>query len=144
MLRFDQDKMVRLVSELRKNAIRLKALSELPKEVFFSDPDKIGSTKYYFIVAIECCIDICNHIISRNGLRVPDDYADTFTVMVESDILDQEFADELMSMARFRNRLVHLYWEVDNHQLHTILKTRLDDFRRFLKFISASLGLNTK
>lgn len=142
MLRFDQDKMVKLVSELRKSVGRLKALSKIPKAVFLSDPDKIGSTKYHFIVAIECCIDICNHLISRNSFRVPEDYADTFTVMVESGMIDQQYADDLKAMARFRNRLVHLYWEVDNDQLHIILKTRLDDFKIFLDAVSTSLGWN--
>jgi len=38
-----------------------------------NDPDKIGSAKYHFIVAIESAIDMCNHVISRNGYRVPED-----------------------------------------------------------------------
>ena len=142
MLLFDQNKIVRLVSELRKSVNRLKELSKNPHDKFISDPDKVGSTKYHFIVAIECCIDISNHIISRNGYRVPEDYADTFTVMSESDLIGAEFADDLKAMARFRNRLVHLYWEVDDDQLFKILQTRIDDFKRFLDAISRALGWN--
>ena len=37
MLRFDQEKMVKLVSELRKATTRLKALSSLKREVFLKD-----------------------------------------------------------------------------------------------------------
>jgi uncharacterized protein YutE (UPF0331/DUF86 family) len=47
-------------------------------------------------------------------LRSPEDYGDTFKVLDEGGILDEEFATKLVSMARFRNRLVHLYWDVDN------------------------------
>lgn len=137
---FDQEKMIKLVSELRKSVARLRELSKLPKDQFLGDPDKIGSSKYHFIVAIESSIDICNHLISRNGFRVSEDYGDTFTVMGEVGALDMDFADELKKMAKFRNRLVHLYWEVDNLQLHEIIQSRLDDFKKFLDSISTFLG----
>jgi uncharacterized protein YutE (UPF0331/DUF86 family) len=70
MPRYDQEKMVNLVSELRKSIARLRELGKLPQDEFLKDPDKIGSSKYHFIVAIESTIDMSNHIISRNGYRV--------------------------------------------------------------------------
>lgn len=42
---------------------------------------------------------------------------------------------------RFRNRLVHLYWEVDDGEVYRILTTRLDDLERFLKEIGQYIGL---
>ena len=132
MPQFDQEKMVKLVSELRKSVARLTDIAKLPQDVFLTDPDKIGSTKYHFIVAIESSIDMCNHIISRNGYRVPEDYGDTFRVMGEVGALDTDFSDDLRNMAKFRNRLVHLYWEVDDQQLYEILQNSLVDFKKFL------------
>jgi uncharacterized protein YutE (UPF0331/DUF86 family) len=140
MPRYDQEKMVKLVSELRKSIARLRELGKLPQDEFLKDPDKIGSSKYHFIVAIESTIDMSNHIISRNGYRVPEDYGDTFTVMGEVGAIEEAFSEELVKMAKFRNRLVHLYWEVDDRQLHEILQTRLDDFKIFLDSISTFLG----
>jgi uncharacterized protein YutE (UPF0331/DUF86 family) len=137
---FDQEKMARLVSELRKSVARLRNISGLPLKDFLKDPDKIGSSKYHFIVAIESCIDISNHIISRNGYRVPEDYGDTFRVMGEVGAIDQDFTEELTSMAKFRNRLVHLYWEIDDRQLYEILQTRQGDFKKFLNSVAQFLG----
>ena len=137
---FDQETMVKLVSELRQNVSRLRSLAELPQQDFLSDPDKIGSSKYHFIVAIETCIDMCNHVIARNGYRAPEDYGDTFSVMGEVGALPTGFSEELKNMAKFRNRLVHLYMEVNDQQLYEILHTRLDDFKRFLDSISSFLG----
>jgi uncharacterized protein YutE (UPF0331/DUF86 family) len=114
---YDQETMVRLVSELRRNVERLRDLSELTQQDFISDPDEIGSSKYHFIVAIESCIDMCNHVIARNGYRVPEDYADTFKVMAEVSAFDMDFSGHLRNMAKFRNRLVHLYWRVDDKQV---------------------------
>ena len=81
-----------------------------------------------------------NHIIARNGYRVPEDYGDTFSVMAEAGALKKGFAQELRNMAKFRNRLVHLYWEVDDKQLHEILQNRLGDFKIFLDSLSKFLG----
>jgi len=136
MRHYDADTMVRLVSEFRKSVARLKKLSQLNKENFLSDPDKIGSAKYHFIVAIESSIDMCNHLISRNGFRVPEDYADTFRVLTEEGAFGKDFSNELVKMAKFRNRLVHIYWEVSDQQLWDILSSRLADFKQLLESLS--------
>jgi uncharacterized protein YutE (UPF0331/DUF86 family) len=136
MLLYDQEKMAKLVSEFRKSVARLRKLTQLEQQKFLSDPDKIGSAKYHFIVAIESCIDMCNHIISRNGYRVPEDYGDTFKVMSEEGAFDTEFAVELIKMEKFRNRLVHLYWEIDDKLIYKILEECLGDFNTFLNSIA--------
>ena len=139
MPQFDPERMVKLVSELRRSVGRLRDIAKLSTEDFLEDPDKIGSSKYHFIVAIESCIDMCSHVIARNGYRVPDDYGDTFIVMCEAGAYDSNFAEELRNMAKFRNRLVHLYWELDDRQLYDILQNRLDDFKKFLDYIARFL-----
>ncbi len=138
---FNTDKISRLVSEMRKAINHLKSLQASGKESFLTNPDKIGSARYYFIVAIESAIDICNHIISQNGYRAPEDYADTFQVMVEQGAFDKDFIRQLKDMAKFRNRLVHLYWEVDDKQVYEILKSRLNDFKKYLDYIAVFLSL---
>ena len=47
---YDQEKMVKLVSELRKSVARLRPIGQLPFAEFLKDPDKIGSSKYHFIL----------------------------------------------------------------------------------------------
>jgi uncharacterized protein YutE (UPF0331/DUF86 family) len=136
MVSYDDETVVRLTSELKKAVGRLKALSQLDLRSFIKDPDKVGSAKYHFIVAIESCIDICNHLIARNRFRAPEDYSDTFTIMAENGVIDATFAMELRKMAKFRNRLVHLYWEVDDAAIHDILRTRLSDFQTLFDALS--------
>jgi uncharacterized protein YutE (UPF0331/DUF86 family) len=64
-------------------------------------------------------------------------------VLAENGALDEAFTKTLKEMAKFRNRLTHLYWEVDNEQVYTILHSRLNDFKEFLDSISAFLHLNS-
>lgn len=139
MPRFNPDKITKLISGMRKSVDHLKTLRSLNRDSFLNDPDKIGSAKYHFIVSIESAIDISNHIISQNGYRTPEDYADTFQVIAEKGAFDNQFANTLKEMSKFRNRLVHLYWEIDDKQVHEILQNRLDDFKTFLNSIAAFL-----
>jgi uncharacterized protein YutE (UPF0331/DUF86 family) len=60
--------------------------------------------------------------------------------MGEVGAFDSDFAEELTNMAKFRNRLVHLYWEVDDAQLYDILQHRLSNFKKFLNSIAEFLG----
>ena len=143
MPRFDPDRIGRLISEIRKAVSRLNTLAGLPKDKFLEDGDKIGSAKYNFIVAIEAMVDICQHIISQNGYRSSEDYADSFAVIGEQGVFDKPFLDTLRNMAKFRNRLVHLYWEVDDQQLYQILQTKLRDFSKFLAELANFLKLDS-
>ena len=139
---YDQDKMVKLISEFRKSISRLQKLKETDQQKFLDDPDKIGSAKYHFIVAIESSIDMCNHIISRNGYRVPEDYGDTYKVLGEKGAFDVEFSEQLVKMAKFRNRLVHLYWEVDDARIYKFLEENIGNFIKFIKSIAGFLEWN--
>jgi uncharacterized protein YutE (UPF0331/DUF86 family) len=128
-------------SEVLGALTRLEDLKRLPEKEFLADPHKIGSAKYSLIVAIEGTVDLCNHIIAKNGLRTPEDYADTFRVMEEKGAFDPEFTNSLIQMARFRNRLVHIYWDIDDAELSRIIQTRLPDIRRFLKDFGKFMGI---
>ncbi len=138
-MKYDLDKVTRLLSELRSSHALLNELSEMELHVFRSDPHLVASAKYNLIVAIESVIDTCNHLISKNSLKMPEDYADTFRIMADNNFISTDFSKTLIEMTRFRNRLVHLYWTVDIEILHTILKSNLEDFTTFRKMIKKIL-----
>ena len=140
-MEFDGDRVGRLIFEFLKALENLKDLQRLSMRDFVSDPHKVSSAKYNFIVAIEAAIDLCNHLIARNRLRMPEDYADTFKVMGEAGIFSEDFTRDLMAMARFRNRLVHIYWEVDESELYRILQEKLGDLDKFLAELRAFLRI---
>ena len=48
-------------------------------------------------------------------------------------------AAKLVEMAGYRNRLVHLYWEVTADELYRILQDELDSFVSFVKEVMAYL-----
>lgn len=140
-MEYNSDKVRKITSEILTALERLEDLQKLTKAEFIADPHKIGSAKYNLIVAIEGAVDLCNHVISKNGFRTPEDYTDTFMVMKEKGAFDERFTSSLIQMVRFRNRLVHIYWDVDDAELYRIIQTNLQDVRQFLKEYGAFIGV---
>lgn len=54
-------------------------------------------------------------------------------------MIDDELSGHLVKMAEFRNRLVHLYWEVEHQMVYRFVQEDLDDFKRFEKAVVAFL-----
>jgi uncharacterized protein YutE (UPF0331/DUF86 family) len=131
----DKPKLDQLLTHLRGYREALEALARVPREAFLANRDKIGNAKYHFVIAIECSIDIANHIIASERYRLPRDNADSFTVLVEEGLLASELEEPLRAMARFRNRLVHLYWDLDAERVYEYLQTSLPDFDRFAEAV---------
>jgi hypothetical protein len=52
-------------------------------------------------------------------------------------IVSTDLAERLGRMARFRNRLVHLYWKIDNERLWEVLRESLDELEAYLGAIGA-------
>jgi len=115
----------------------LKGMQGTPLDVFLKDKILIGSAKYYLQVSIECCLDVANHIIASENFRAPEDYADSFKVLEENDLLDPEEGIKLRQMAKFRNRLVHLYGEIDDAYVHNFILNNLKDILNFEAVIAA-------
>lgn len=140
---FDPERVDRLISSMRESVRLLHDIKNLSEAEFLKDIHKQSSAKYNFITAIEAAIDIANHLISKGRFRSPEDYADTFRVLRDANVLNAEFALELEKMARFRNRLVHLYWDVDIAEIWKILQTRLGDFEEYISQIGAYLAFKS-
>lgn len=133
----DKAKLDQMLSNLARYVDVLAGLASTPRDEFLGNPDRIGNAKYHFVIAIECCIDIANHVIASENFRFPKDNADSFTSVAEQDLLPPELLERLVLMARFCNRLVHLYWEIDDQRVYAYLQDSLGDLRSFARTIAA-------
>jgi len=86
-------------------------------------------------ILIEACVDIANHIISDQEMRLPTGYADTFKVLMENKVIGKNLCGTLEKMARFRNVVVHQYETIDPTIVVSILYRNLQDFVRYKKAI---------
>lgn len=130
------DKIIDKFGQLDEFLAILKGMGKTPVDKFLKDKILIGSAKYYLQVSIECCLDIANHIIAAQGFRAPKDYADSFKVLEEHEVFDEKLGIKLRQMAKFRNRLVHLYGEIDDGYLYDFIEKDLQDLLEFKKVIT--------
>ncbi len=103
------------------------------------DPTLRGAVERYLQVAIECCLDIGEMIISVKGFKKPESYREVIEILGKEGVLPKEFANKFAPAASFRNILVHAYAEVDVDKLYEFLQENVEDFEIFAKFIAEYL-----
>lgn len=58
----------------------------------------------------------------------------------ENKIVPDSLINNLVDMAKFRNRIVHIYWEIDEQFVYDILQNYLGDFERYIESISKNIS----
>ncbi|MCS6849030.1 MAG: DUF86 domain-containing protein [Anaerolineae bacterium] len=130
-----------LVGAMTDALRRLRELGATPEAEFLADFRNTESAKYLFIVATEAAIDLCNHIVARQGSRAPESYADCFTALADLGLIDDDLSLRLRQMARFCSLLVHLYWRVDNSRVYEAIHTSLSDVESYIRAVLDRLQL---
>ena len=141
MPKFNIDRIRQITGEINLALSKLEAIGRLNEEDFLNSAEKIDGAKYNLIVVIEGAIDICNHIVAKTGGRAPCDYADCFAILGELGILSGQLIERLKKMAKFRNLLVHLYWQVDNRTVYGIIRKDILDIRTYLREIGKFINV---
>src|SRR3989339_31503 len=138
----DKQKIESLFKELDTYLKEVKQLSLLSEVEYLTNVRNIYSRRYLLQISIETCINIGNHIISREALGIPKDYADTFRILQSNNIISTSLLERLILMTRFRNRIVHLYWDIDDKLVLEIIKNNYGDFINYRTEILEHLKKN--
>lgn len=125
----------RKLSELEIYLSQIKEFSKFTLTAYKKDWKTQRVVERTLQILIELCIDISNHIISDEGMRVPVGYADTFKVLMENKVIHKELFKTMEKMAKFRNVIVHQYGKIDPVIVVSILKRNLKDFDGYKKAI---------
>ncbi len=95
----------------------------------------LDSVKYNFVVAIECCVDVGQHLCAVQGWGPPSTNADTFRILSEHAVLPADLAARMVQASGFRNVLVHEYVEVRDDIVVANL-ARTSDIRQFVAAVA--------
>ena len=58
---------------------------------------------------------------------MPADYRDIAQTLTEAGVIDQDLAERFKLMISFHNRLVHMYWKIDDEMVREYLENNLGD-----------------
>ncbi len=139
MREIEKGRVLEKLNIINDSLLKLEELASLSIEQFMSDFRNYDSAKYNLIKAIEAMIDVGNHIIARRGLGIPKSFSETFEILGNNGIVSEDSVETYKAMARFRNRLVHFYYRVDDKEVYDILKNNLLDFENFIESIELFL-----
>ena len=140
------DRIKEHLKRLNKYYLCLSDTRKLGKEIFIQEDLYQASSERYLQMAIESCLNIGNRLISlyqfKKPVDTPETYADIFIGMERIGVVDDVFCQRLVKMAKFRNRLVHLYWEIDKETLYGFIRDDLDDVKLFEQKVVEYLNNN--
>lgn len=125
-------------NKLRAIKTCLEKLEELKKsreDEFLCDYKLTDTARHNLQIAVGAMLDIANHIIARHSFEIPKRNADSFIILCKHGILNREMQATYVAMARFRNRIVHMYDDVDNREVYRILQEHLNDYYSFIRDI---------
>jgi uncharacterized protein YutE (UPF0331/DUF86 family) len=124
---------------MQGNLDKLKKLQNISKDIFIEDFRNVDSAKYLLQVTIEAMLDISNHIIARNRWGKPETNKESFEILASKNIIEEKYVNTYFAMAKFRNRIVHMYFNVNDEMIYEINQNNLGDFEAFIKTISMNL-----
>ena len=127
-------------ARIRRYLSDLRDFARTPEAEFLQNRERQYAVLHALQLAIEASVDIATHICAADNLGVPSSYTEAFDFLERGAVIDRALAEDLRKMARFRNRIVHLYGDVDLRMVHGLLRNRLGDFDRYLSAIEAYLG----
>lgn len=111
------------------------------KEVYDNNPQNLEDyTKQDSIIlniqrAVEACIDISMHIVSKRKLGIPQNSRDAFEVMHDNSLLSHKLLKNIKGMIGFRNIAVHNYQKLNLKVIEQVIENHLVDFEEFISEI---------
>ena len=127
------------LSRIRRYLGDLRSMSDITGEAFKTNRERQYAVLHALQLAIEAAIEIGTHICSADNLGVPSSYAEAFDLLEQGLVIEPALAVKLRAMARFRNRIVHFYWDLDLDDIYRILQEHLGDFQDYLSAIELYL-----
>lgn len=119
---------------------RIKQLGSLDYEIFLSDDRNYALAEHYLQMSVETILDVCRHLIVALGLKTPNDSHGLIPELGKAEILAKSFVERNLHMPGFRNRLVHVYEDIDHGKVYEYIQEHLPDLQNFIKQISDYLA----
>lgn len=124
-----------LLNRVVQNLAFLERRAVRDRDELRADEDAFGGVKYYFVIALEGCINVAQHLCAAEGWGPPATNADAMLVLGRNGVLATPLAETMQDAVRFRNILVHEYAEIDDERVLAHLDD-LGDIRAFVAAVS--------
>jgi len=112
---------------------QLEQLRSLTRADFLADKKATGAAESYLRRSLEAVFDIGRHILAKTGATdLSMEYKSIARGLAARGIVDERLGEQLVKMAGYRNRLVHLYHAITDEELYEIIQANLEDILAFV------------
>ncbi|MEK7171598.1 MAG: DUF86 domain-containing protein [Patescibacteria group bacterium] len=123
------------ISSVKKYLAILKTYKKHTAKDLSGDLTLKGAVERYLYLATQATLELGEAFIALRKLRKPSIYSETFEILKEADIIDNELAEKLVNMVGFRNAIAHDYEKLDLDIMCDVLQNKLIDVENFVKSI---------
>jgi uncharacterized protein YutE (UPF0331/DUF86 family) len=130
------------IGALRDNLRRVQEiLQQADDATLLGDPVRLAALKWHLLLALEDAFALYNQAVAILGGEPPSAYAECFERLAARGVINTALSNRLQAMARFRNLLLHRYWEVDDQRVLQIARNDLGDLEQFVGALSVHFNL---
>lgn len=131
----------RRLKELRKRLLELETkFKPLSEEKLVIDETLYNAAEHHLQIAIQCCLDMANHLVAALGLPAPEKEAsEVFSTLAREKIIPQSLVLIMKKVTGYRNIVIHDYLEVERHRTYKYIQEDLPDLANFAKAVEKFL-----
>ena len=137
--RLNLDKLMALLALIQEGVGDLRALAALPREEFLADRRNPAAAESYLRRSLEAIFDVGRHILAKGYGNKDVEYKAVARLLVDKGVVSETCGAQLVKMAGYRNRMVHLDHQITPDEMYGILQNRLGDLDRFVVEIEGFL-----
>lgn len=82
---------------------------------------------------MEGVLTVGTHILSRLPVKTKD-YQEIILALGKQKIIPKDFAEKNKKLASYRNRMVHIYWEISEKEIYQIVQDHLKELEKFCEY----------
>jgi uncharacterized protein YutE (UPF0331/DUF86 family) len=142
MMKINLEKLKKRIGEIKENREKIRKYVSIPDDEFWKDERNILAIKHLLLQSIEACGSICNHVLAKRFSKSPSSFPECFEILYNTKVITKELSIKLRQIARFRNILVHRYWEIEDKKILDYARTNLEDFDLYIKSVTDFLEIS--
>jgi uncharacterized protein YutE (UPF0331/DUF86 family) len=135
----DREVVEQKLESLRRCIRRIETKCPAEAATLVADIDLQDIVSLNLSRAVQISVDIGAHLIAGMEVPPPDTMGQTFDLLAQQGLLNNELASSLKKAVGFRNIAVHSYESINWDIVHSIVKYHLADFSEFAKVVAMRL-----
>ncbi len=128
------------ISEISRYLEELEEIVPATMEEYKSDLVKKAACERYVEKIMEAITDLAFLAIKAKRLRMPEDDADAFSILLESKVIDEALSKRMKYAKGMKNIIAHQYGRIDDETVFDAVREELGkDARQFVECVKKSL-----